>query len=141
MVNKKIIIIFLIIFILIGINSVNAINPSEFKMPNGYHEIGEANDGSFSFGNNNLKINIYDNTDLNHGLFFKDYTNHITSYVGDNIYQYQESAYYGYFEVIELNGHQYIIVSFANTNQGNSSQLYENLLEFNKLNNVEPLAV
>ena len=70
MVNKKIIIIFLIIFILIGINSVNAINPSEFKIPNGYNEIGEANDGSFSFGNNNLKINIYDNTDTNHGLFF-----------------------------------------------------------------------
>ncbi|WP_156064601.1 hypothetical protein [Methanobrevibacter sp. YE315] len=125
------------------IGSVSAVNPDDFTTPEGFKSMGKANDGSYNFQNNNSQnLNIYNWNGLKN-IWFGNYDMHTCEYYDNNIYVYTDAGYCGYQELIEKDGNTYLIVSFLRTNDVSSvpTELYDNLIEFNKLNKVEPTPV
>ena len=64
---------------------------------------------------------------------------------GDNIYQMADDTFnfYGYQEVVEIDGTNYMVSINQNSklSPGEESDFLNDLKEFNKLNNLEPLEI
>lgn len=134
----------LLLFSIMIIGAVSAADQSSFKTPTDFEDLG---DGVYvlydSLKNTDeilsvVKFNQHD---------WDDYTRNDTSnkyvvYKDDNYtYNYTDGSVneIGSFELIEVDGDKFII-DFAKT--GSDSDLkntYDNLLEFNKLNNLTPI--
>ena len=65
--------------------------------------------------------------------------------VGDNIYYFgdDEFKFYGYHEVVELDGEYYMVNIYQDSklSPGEQTQYLKDLQEFNKANNLKPIAV
>ena len=133
----------ILIFGIILIGAASAANQTSFKQPDGFEDIG---DGvyvlydAFKNADEILSVVKYNEHD------WKDY---ITNDTGNKYVVHENNKTYNYtdgsvneigsFELIEVNGEKYII-DFAKTGADNDlAQTYENLLEFNKLNNMTPI--
>lgn len=137
--NKKILILVLATAMLIG--AVSAADQSSFKVPTDFEDLGDGVYVLYDFAKNAdeiLSVVKYNEHD------WKDYTTNDTknNYVvvkdDNNTYNYTDGSVneIGSFELIEVDGNKFI-VDFSKIGAENDfSQTYNNLLEFNKLNNV-----
>ena len=138
---KKIIIGILLLFIVIG--TVYAVHNNEkFKAPTGLHAMGY-NDFVDEKGHN---IGIMEYTDDYYNTWFKNDTED-----GYLVQPYSENPKYyiyaddendcGILEIVEKDGAKYIINSWTPNGSDEAKVILDNLLEFNKLNNIKPLPV
>ncbi len=123
------------------IGAVSAADQSSFKVPTDFEDLGDGVYVLYDFAKNAdeiLSVVKYNEHD------WKDYTTNDTknNYVvvkdDNNTYNYTDGSVneIGSFELIEVDGNKFI-VDFSKVGAENDfSQTYNNLLEFNKLNNV-----
>ena len=145
----KIIIGITIIFLLIGV-AYAANNNEIFKAPSSLNKMAKDNfvDGQ---GHN---IQISEDTDSNHKVWFENSTEAgyvVTPYEGNNsFYMYRDASEtdpntaeaVGVIEIVEKDGSKYIISSWsAKDTDSDFKKVAENLLEFNKLNNLKPIPI
>ncbi|AMD17371.1 hypothetical protein TL18_04655 [Methanobrevibacter sp. YE315] len=143
---KKILII-LILFIL-TIGAVSAVNINDFKIPDGFihleYEFNHDHSEGFMNGKGEGLI-IYDYSKEYKDIFFVDNDNYISDPFENNIYTFVdgETELCGYIECIEHNGKQYVIQTTCSIDEidNHGYNIRDNLLEFNKINNVKPIPV
>ena len=142
--NNLKIIAFSLILLILTVSVVSAVNPDDFKCPDGYEKIGTASYNGYEFRNgDNQNLDIYDWDGLTN-IWFGNYDSHSCWHYDNNIYAYTDAGFCGYEELVEHDGKTYLIVSFIRTSSVGSDipdSLYENLLEFNELNNLEPVSI
>lgn len=77
--------------------------------------------------------------------YFENETNYVVKPVGDNIYFFEDDALnqYGYCELVEIDGEKYAVSVFQKTKLSPSEEkeLLDHIKEFNKINNLTPIAV
>lgn len=77
--------------------------------------------------------------------WFTNTSDMIVSNVGDNIYLYSDDVLktYGYQEIINIDGVDYMVSinQGSKLSPGEEKMLLEDMKEFNKLNNLEPIDV
>lgn len=144
--NKISIIILLILILAIG--AVSAVNPDEFKLPSGFELM------EFDFDHQNSEgfmnslgegIIIYDYTDDDKDLLFEESDTYALDLYENNIYTYAdaETETCGYIECIEHNGNKYAIQTTCSIDEvdEHGTNLRDNILEFNKINNFNPIPI
>ena len=138
-----------VLFLIIG--ACYAAYPNEiFKAPNGLEPIGH-NDFVDKQGHN---IQIIENSDSTHKTWFENNTE--TGYIvtpyeaNNNFYMYSDASEVdpnkaeavGVIEIVEKEGVKYIVSSWsAKDTDADFKMVADNLLEFNKLNNLKPVAI
>ena len=134
----KIMIGIILIFLLVGVAS--AYPNDDFKAPSSLHKVGS---NGFEDGQSH-NINIFEYTADSHDVWFVNDTDYIMEpYEGeDNFYLYvQKPNDAGIFEIVEKDGKQYLVTSHSEKGAEETPTVLQNLLEFNELNNIKPIAV
>lgn len=145
--KTKIIIAALILFLTIGI--VVATDVNNLKCPDGWDSFGDGNyyeigDQPEISDGRNMMIMKYDDSCAD---FFENITdeNYYVFKNVDNSYNYTDWDYSdeGCFEVVEIDGNQYLLHFSTNIENDYPDKLnvYESMLKFNELNNLKPIAV
>ena len=107
-----------------------------FKAPSGFEASG--NDTFSDTENHNIQIfNFTD--ELYSELFEKDSTFSISNFKDNKFFTKNTDKHYGILEIVEKDGNKYIIDSWTSKNPNESRELKNNLLEFNKVNDLKPL--
>lgn len=136
---KKIILILAILLLIIGTVSAANLN-DKFTAPNGLHKMGTS-DFVDEKGHN---IMIIEDSDSNRQKWFENDTNYIVSPYESHANMYlgadDENDCY-ILEVVEKDGAKYIISSWTPKGPTEAKKISDNLLEFNKLNNLKPIEV
>ena len=144
MINKKITILLLFTFIIIG--AAYATNTPDFKAPNSLEKLG--NQGFVDKKGHNIDFQEY--TDSSHKTWFENDTGYIVQKHNDTFYIYSDSSEVdpnkaeavGVLEVVEVDGNKLIINSWTpNDNPNDMKIIWENLFEFNKLNKLTPIKI
>ena len=138
-----------LVFLLMGIACATDINnlkvPDKWESIGGgsYHEIGDSH-GAGS-GRNMM---IQKMTDSIKEDYFNNHTdeNYYVFSNGDDTFNYTDgdNKDYGCFEVVNIDGTDYFVVFSTNVNyefDKDTVSGYDLMLEFNKLNNLKPVAV
>ena len=144
MINKKIIILLLFTFLVIGA----AYATQEFKVPNDLHKISVSTYADEK--GHNLVIENY--TENSHKTWFENDTGYLVQKYSNNdsFYLYADSSEVdpnkaeavGILEVVEIDRNKYIINSWTPKEDNKDMELiWENLLEFNKLNKLTPIKI
>ena len=138
----------MLMFLVIGIATATDVN--NLQVPDGwesigggsYHEIGDSpGEGS----GRNMMIMEY--TDSNCNEFFENGTDDYYIFKNDdgsyNFTDWTVNRDEGCFEVVEIDGNQYFLFFSTNIDNDYSSELsiFDVMLEFNKLNDLKPIAV
>lgn len=124
------------IFLMIGV--VSAANTVDiFEAPSGFTASG--NDTFVDGQNHNIQIYNYTD-DLYTKLFESDSTFSISDFKDNKFFDKNTQDHYGVLEIVEKDGSKYIIDSWTGKNPNESNTLKDNLMEFNKLNNITPTA-
>ena len=138
----------MLMFLVIGIAAATDVN--NLQVPDGwesigggsYHEIGDSpGEGS----GRNMMIMEY--TDSNCDEFFENGTDDYYIFKNDdgsyNFTDWTVNRDEGCFEVVEIDGNQYFLFFSTNIDNDYSSELsiFDVMLEFNKLNDLKPIAV
>ena len=139
--RKKIIIGILFLFLLIGVGYA-AHNNEIFTAPSGLHPMGY-NDFVDEKGHN---IMIYEDTDELRSLWFENDTEDgyfvQPSDSDKNIYVYAANDNdCGLLEIVQKDGKQYIINSWTPKGASEAATVAKNLMDFNKLNHLTPVAM
>ena len=139
--------ILLVIFI-ISTCAVSAVNPSDFKLPHGFElmEFGFEHEHSEGFMNSEGEgIIIYDYTDSDKDMLFKESDTYVLDSYENNIYTYAdaETELCGYIECIEYKGNKYAVQTTCSIDEvdEHGTNIKDNLLEFNKINNFKPIPI
>ena len=143
----KIIIGIALLFLVIGMVSATDIN--NLKCPDGWETIGggsyhEIGDSPGSGNGHNMMIMEY--TDANCDEFFENNTseNYYVFKNADNTYNYTDWTVNndeGCFEVVKIDDKEYFLIFSSNIDKDYDKNIYESMLDFNKLNNLEPVEV
>ena len=137
----KILISVSILFLLIGVVAATDIN--KFQTPDNCEELKE---GVAAFTNHIDRMLYVEKVSGNYeNDWFSNTSDMTVKDMGDNIYWYSDDALktYGYEEIVEIDGDTYMI----SINQGSQlspseeKMLLEDMKEFNKLNNLEPVEI
>ena len=134
--KSKILIGLILIFLVIG--TVNAADINDYKLPDNFKVESE-----FWASNGDYGIGIYEYQDSDYETFFTN-TSESTVYIADNITNYTDSDTntVGCDELVEIDGEKFLIESyFEGTDDSKIKDCYDFLLDFNELNNFEPLEV
>lgn len=138
-----------ILFLLIGV--VSATDIDNLKMPDGWKAIGggsyheEGLSPGQGTGRNMMIQEMFD--DLKEEYFVNHTDEDYYAYPNtDNTFNYTDgmNSDYGCFEVVNIDGKDYFIVFSTNIDyelEEGSPTTYDLMLEFNKLNNLEPVEV
>ena len=144
---KKIIIAILMLFLVIGI--VSAVENPGLKPLKDYTDF-DSNGQSNYTTNNQRYFFVEKVSELDDDFKEEWFQNHsdfhyVTYPVGDNIHYFEDGdfTFYGYQEIVEIDGTYYMISINQNSKLTPSEKtLYlNNIKEFNKLNNLTPIAV
>ena len=131
---KKIVLGACILFLLMGVVCATDIN--DFKMPNNF-KVGNkyyASNGDFGISFNQYNDSNYDHYFTNNSDYTVSTSNNITNYSGE--------IGVGCDEVVEINGERFVIESYYTGNEVSKlNGCYDNLLEFNRLNNLNPIEI
>ena len=124
--------------ILLMIGVVSAANPVDmFKAPS---EFTVSGNDTFADGENH-NIQIFNYTDeLYTELFENDSSFSINDFKDNTLFTKNTEKPYGDLEIVEKNGNKYIIESWTSKNPNESNTLKKNLEEFNKANDLKPIA-
>ena len=144
MINKKIILSILCLFLIIGV----AYAAQEFQVPKDLHKI-STNSYVDEKGHN---IQFQEYTESSHKTWFENDTGYIVQKYknNDSFYIYTDMSEVdknkaeavGILEVVECDGNKYIIASWTPKDDKKDMELvWENLLEFNKLNKLTPIKI
>ena len=144
--TKKIILLLLFTFLIIGV--AYAANVPDFKAPNGLHKSGTSN----FIDEKGHNIQVMEDTDSSHKAWFENNTGSLVQKYdkNDSFYLYADSSEVdpskaeavGILEVVECDGNKYIIASWTPKDDKKDMELvWENLLEFNKLNKLTPIKI
>lgn len=133
--KKKIILISLLLILL---SAAYASDLPTFKLPGTLHEIGT---GTFvdEKGHN---IQIIEYTDTTKDIWFENDTDYtVQPYEkNDSFYIYADDENdCGILEIVEVNGVKYIVNSWTPNGSKDAEIIANNLLEFNRLNNLTPI--
>lgn len=142
----KILLLTTILFLIMG--TVTAFEINELKTMDDYTDWDSNGYSNYTTNSNRYflaeKISTFDDD-------FKDewFNNHpewdySAKLVEDNIYYTQEdNFFYGYSEVVEIDGNHYMISINQNSklSPGEEKLYLEDLKEFNKINNLEPVEI
>lgn len=141
---KKIIIIGLLLVLTIGV--VTAADIDHMKMPDDFESTGGGQYrqvNTYNNGGTGFNVIIVECTDTN----FHDWTTNDTDLdygviKTGNLYWYTYMDTKGVFEIVNIDDEKYI-VDFSATSlaEGGVDQAYDYMMEFNDLNNLEPIAV
>ncbi|WP_407375759.1 hypothetical protein [Methanobrevibacter sp.] len=141
---KKALLISTIALIMIG--AVSAVDLEGFTAPENFKDLG---DGVYvlydSLGNADEILSVVEHNEHDwQDYITNDTNNSYTVFKGENnTYNYTDGSQdeSGSFELIEVNGHKYIIdfTKVGIDKKNNFTATFENLSIFNKLNNVTPL--
>ena len=131
---KKIILSLILATILIG--AVSAVSINDFKLPDGFTVESE-----YWASNDNFGLSITEYNDDDYDYYFTNTSDYLVVTAG-NITNYTDhtSSQVGCDEVIILDGEKLLIECY-HENPNRLDDCYSYLLEFNKLNNVEPISV
>lgn len=124
----------LAIFLLLSVGFVSAVDLDDFELTDGFSKDSTnfATDDDFS-----LSVANYDE-DLDYDLLFKDdgdYTvtvGEISKYVDKTVKQV------GVLEIVEIDGEK-VLIELYSGNMSDLDECYDKLIEFNELNNLEPI--
>lgn len=137
--------------ILMIMGMVSATDINNLKMPDGWESIGggsyhEIGDSPGAGSGRNMMIMEFN--DANCGDFMQNNTeeNYFIFKNADGSYNFTDwvlNKDEGCFEVVEIDGKQYFMLFTSNIDKDYSSDknIYEIMLEFNKLNNLKPIAI
>jgi hypothetical protein len=122
--------------ILISIGAVCATDINDWNLPNNFNKESE-----FWASNGDIGLSINEYKDSDYDYFFTNSSDYIVV-TSDNITNYTDttSNQVGCDEIIEHDGEKLLIECYS-TNSDELEKCYDFLLEFNKLNNVEPIEV
>jgi len=142
MINKKIAILLLFTFLIIG-----AVYAVDFKAPNGLEKLGQH--GFVDKKGHNIDFQNY--TDSSHKTWFENDTDYMVQKHNDTFYIYADGSdvdpdkveAVGILEVVEVDGEKYIVNSWTpnNNNEKDMQIIWNNILEFNKLNKLTPIKI
>ena len=134
-----------LLFLLIG--AVMAINTDNLKSPSRLSKLG---DDSF-VDRQGHNIQICEDTAEFHEIWFENNTDYtVQPYENNNsFYTYIDGSdvdsdgieAIGIIEVVEIDGVKCIVSSWTPNNGENKDVIFNNLLEFNKLNNLKPITL
>ena len=138
---KKIILGMCVLFLLIGI--VTATDIDKFKTPENCKEL---QNGTAAY-NNHIDRMLY--VEKVSGDYEKDWFTNTSDMtvkpVGDNIHWYSDDLLktYGYEEIVEIDGDTYMISinQGSKLSPGEEKMLLEDMKEFNKANNLNPVKI
>ena len=137
----KILIAIGMLFLLIGIAA--AFDVDSLKVPDGYNNL---KDGCAAYTTNGDRM-IYVEKVLGDYKtdWFTNTSDMTVSDVGNNTYYYEDTALgiYGYQEIVVFDGENYMVSVNQNSKLSPSEKTayLKDIQEFNKLNNLEPIAV
>ena len=135
-----------ILFLLIG--SAAAVKVDSLKTMEDYTAWDD--NGYSNYTTNSNRYFFVEKVDLDDSLKDEWFNNHtdleyMTMPVGDNIYYFEDEGFefYGYQEVVEIDGTNYMISINQNSHlsPGEKNLYLQDLKDFNKLNNLEPIAI
>ena len=136
--NKMFIVLILLIF---TIGFVSATDVPDFKCPNTFEK---TEDGSY-INDMGQGIVVYKYDDSSKSLFLSNHDQYGVEYYENNYYVFvdNENNLGGLLEVVDYNSNKYIVIStiLLDNFESESGYVQENLEEFNKLNDVDPLTV
>ena len=113
-----------------------AVDINDYKIPNGFKVEDETWVSNGEYG-----IGIYKYEDSDFEKFFTNTTN-TTVFTADNITNFTCDKGIGCDEIVLIDDEKFLIESYHNTTDSSKLQdCYDNLLEFNELNNLEPIEV
>lgn len=130
-----------ILFLLIG--AVSATDIDKFQTP---EDCKELKDGTAAFTNHiDRMLYVEKAGDDYKADWFTNTSDMTVKHMGDNIYSYADTVLetYGYQEIVDIDGEHYMI----SINQGSKlspseeNMLLEDMKEFNKVNNLEPIEI
>lgn len=141
---KKVVISLVICLLMMGF--VSAVDITSFKVPSNFEDIGSGIYVQYGKGNNPdqsiavLEYTKYDaddyyKNDTKYGYTTTDFKNNTTNFVDKQLNER------GTFEFIKVDGKTFIVESWFSIDdkQKDFDVSFQNLVEFNKLNNVTPL--
>lgn len=138
----------LLVILVIATGAVSAVNPSDFKLPSGFElmQFGFEHEHSEGFMNSEGEgIIIYDYTDGDKDKLFKESNTYVLDPYENNIYTFAdaETELCGYIECIEYKGNKYAIQTTCSIDEidKHGTNIRDNLLEFNKINNFKPIPI
>lgn len=139
--KTKVILAALILFLTIGI--VVATNIDDFKVPDGYNAL---KDGCSAYTTNGDRMIYVEKASGDYKTdWFTNTSDMTVCDVGNNTYSYADDRLeiYGYQEIVVIDGVDYIVSVNQNSklSPGEETLYLKDLQEFNKLNNLEPIAV
>ena len=140
--NVTKIILFLILSALL-IGSVAAFDVDTLKSPTDYNKL---KDGSAAYTTNSNRMLYVEKASGDYVAdWFTNSSDMTVCDMGNNTYYYESDGLqmYGYQELVDLDGEKYIVSinQDSKLSPGEQTQYLKDLQEFNKLNNLEPIAV
>lgn len=137
---NKIGILFIVLIFTMGF--VASANVHDFKYPNTFEKM---EDGEGYINDMGQGMIVYEYDDSSKALFLSNHDQYACEYYENNYYVFAdgENDLGGLVEVVEFKGDKYIVIStiLLDNLESESGYIQENLEEFNKLNNVEPLTI
>lgn len=138
-------IIFVLIFSLVAIGSVFAADATSFSVPANFEDVGDGVFVMYDSLKNPIQIlSVVEFTEYDaEDYLTNDSDNNYSVFKADNdTFNFIDGSVdeEGSFEIIEIDGVKYI-VDFAKPGfeDGKFDETFQNLMEFNKLNNITPL--
>lgn len=135
----KIAIGFILLVLLVGV--VSAVNADDFKYPDSFKK----STGTDGYINDQGQGMIVFNYEDSKAMFLTEHDKYAFNYYGNNTYVFADatSGLAGFFEVVEFNGEKVIVISsiLSENVDKHGVAAYDNLMEFNRLNDVEPISV
>ena len=135
----KVIIGFIILMLFMGV--VSAVDADDFKYPDSFKK-SEGTDGYINTQGQGMIIFDYEKSKE---MFLTEHSNYAFDYYKNDVYVFSDatSGLAGFFEVVEFNGEKVIVISsiLSENVDKHGVAAYDNLMEFNRLNDVEPISV
>ncbi len=137
--NKMLVALIILIF---AMGFVASVNIDDFKYPNTFQKA-DGNSGYINDMGHGMIVYEYD--DSSKALFLTNHDQYAYEFFENNYYVFAdtENNLGGLLEVVEYKGDKYLVIStiLLDKMDSDSGYIQQNLEEFNKLNNVEPIAI
>ena len=133
---------FVLILLIFTMGFVASANVHDFKYPNTFEK---TDDGDGYINDMGQGMIVYEYDDASKALFLTNHDQYACEYYENNYYAFAdgENNMGGLLELVEYKGDKYIVIStiLLDNLESESGYIQDNLEEFNKLNNVEPLTI
>ena len=118
------------------IGIVSALDLTNMKVPDGFEK-----HSSNSFEKGDYELNFGPYADSENELTFENDEDYTISKYSSNVYRYYDKLLenVGAIEVVEIDGHKYLVECLKRDAPSSDSSVCDYLTEFNRLNNLTPI--